>query len=194
MSLTKVPFAQRQFAKRIMAATHVRPIFMPRDQFDILLHRKLLDVARGDILSDADDLMAIGEIGRVGALELLMKIGLVLTELDQDEMMTKLASLRKTQTFRDGEPCGHPGCLSHVSHPCENCGRIGGYNVIGPDQARLAARLDRAKPMHDLAHTWYALSVACRHIGAMIERAAKEMLHESTNNSVSENNNDDNTN
>jgi hypothetical protein len=21
-------------------------------------------------------------------------------------------------------PCGHPGCLSHLSHPCEGCGRI----------------------------------------------------------------------
>jgi len=26
----------------------------------------------------------------------------------------------------DGEPCGHPGCLHHISHPCEGCGRIGG--------------------------------------------------------------------
>ena len=25
-----------------------------------------------------------------------------------------------------GEPCGHPGCLNHISHPCEGCGRIGG--------------------------------------------------------------------
>jgi len=25
-----------------------------------------------------------------------------------------------------GEPCSHPGCLSHVSHPCEGCGRVGG--------------------------------------------------------------------
>ena len=25
-----------------------------------------------------------------------------------------------------GEPCEHPGCLSHFSHPCEGCGRIGG--------------------------------------------------------------------
>ena len=22
-------------------------------------------------------------------------------------------------TLRDGEPCSHPGCLSHISHPCE---------------------------------------------------------------------------
>jgi hypothetical protein len=26
----------------------------------------------------------------------------------------------------DGAPCGHPGCLSHISHPCEGCGRTGG--------------------------------------------------------------------
>ena len=26
----------------------------------------------------------------------------------------------------DGEPCGHPGCLSHITHPCEGCGRIAG--------------------------------------------------------------------
>lgn len=25
--------------------------------------------------------------------------------------------------IKDGEPCGHPGCCSHVSHPCERCGR-----------------------------------------------------------------------
>lgn len=28
--------------------------------------------------------------------------------------------------LRDGEPCKHPGCLNHLSHPCEGCGRIGG--------------------------------------------------------------------
>ncbi len=25
-----------------------------------------------------------------------------------------------------GQPCKHPGCLSHVSHPCEECGRTAG--------------------------------------------------------------------
>jgi len=25
-----------------------------------------------------------------------------------------------------GVPCGHAGCLSHVSHPCEGCGRVAG--------------------------------------------------------------------
>jgi hypothetical protein len=26
----------------------------------------------------------------------------------------------------DGVPCKHPGCLNHVSHPCECCGRVAG--------------------------------------------------------------------
>lgn len=29
----------------------------------------------------------------------------------------------------DGEPCDHPGCLSHVSHPCEGCNRVAGRVV-----------------------------------------------------------------
>ena len=28
--------------------------------------------------------------------------------------------------WRMGEPCDHPGCLHHVSHPCEGCGRTAG--------------------------------------------------------------------
>ena len=31
--------------------------------------------------------------------------------------------------LREGEPCAHPGCLSHLSHPCEGCGRIAGRYV-----------------------------------------------------------------
>lgn len=27
---------------------------------------------------------------------------------------------------RFGRPCPHQGCQSHVSHPCEGCGRING--------------------------------------------------------------------
>jgi hypothetical protein len=30
-------------------------------------------------------------------------------------------------TYRIGEPCFHPSCLSHISHPCEGCGRIAGW-------------------------------------------------------------------
>lgn len=28
--------------------------------------------------------------------------------------------------YAPGVPCSHPGCLSHVTHPCEGCGRIAG--------------------------------------------------------------------
>lgn len=29
--------------------------------------------------------------------------------------------------YKDGEPCDHTGCLHHITHPCEGCGRIAGY-------------------------------------------------------------------
>lgn len=34
----------------------------------------------------------------------------------------------KKSKYSDGEPCSHVGCLNHVSHPCEGCGRIGGIS------------------------------------------------------------------
>jgi hypothetical protein len=33
--------------------------------------------------------------------------------------------------LRDGEPCTHPGCLRHLTHPCEGCGRVGGRREGG---------------------------------------------------------------
>ena len=30
------------------------------------------------------------------------------------------------KTLKEGQGCGHPGCLNHISHPCEGCGRVGG--------------------------------------------------------------------
>jgi len=33
---------------------------------------------------------------------------------------------RKRRHLREGEPCAHPGCLHHRSHPCDGCGRIAG--------------------------------------------------------------------
>ncbi len=35
----------------------------------------------------------------------------------------------KYKLLPDGVPCDHPGCLHHISHPCEGCGRIGGKRV-----------------------------------------------------------------
>ncbi len=34
---------------------------------------------------------------------------------------------------RLGEPCDHPGCASHLSHPCEGCGRYAAGAQNGPD-------------------------------------------------------------
>lgn len=44
--------------------------------------------------------------------------------LELNDQVT-LTVVRNPQ-YLDGESCPHPGCLSHISHPCEGCGRIGG--------------------------------------------------------------------
>lgn len=36
------------------------------------------------------------------------------------------ALLGEAREINDGQPCSHRGCLNHLSHPCEGCGRIGG--------------------------------------------------------------------
>lgn len=39
-------------------------------------------------------------------------------------------AFHKPKPLVDGKPCGrHRNCLSHVTHPCEGCGRIRGYPV-----------------------------------------------------------------
>ncbi len=32
--------------------------------------------------------------------------------------------------WRDGQPCKHKGCLNHLSHPCEGCGRINAQGIV----------------------------------------------------------------
>jgi hypothetical protein len=44
---------------------------------------------------------------------------------------TEVVSVEHLPAYRDGEPCNHPGCLSHVTHPCEGCGRIAGKAIDG---------------------------------------------------------------
>lgn len=46
---------------------------------------------------------------------------------EMEEELWRLANLK------DGEECGHPGCLSHVTHPCEKCGRVAGKRLV-PDK------------------------------------------------------------
>jgi hypothetical protein len=45
-----------------------------------------------------------------------------------------------TVLFADGEPCDHPGCLCHVSHPCEGCGRLGGAGDVVTTTRNFKAR------------------------------------------------------
>jgi hypothetical protein len=40
-----------------------------------------------------------------------------------------MSDTKQSAGLEDGKPCGHPGCLNHVSHPCEGCGRIGGREM-----------------------------------------------------------------
>lgn len=42
----------------------------------------------------------------------------------------------KKRELRPDEPCSHRGCLAHVSHPCEGCGRIAGQYVSGAGEIR----------------------------------------------------------
>ena len=36
-------------------------------------------------------------------------------------------------------PCDHPGCFSHVTHPCEGCGRIWGHGLPGEDPGEMVS-------------------------------------------------------
>lgn len=36
--------------------------------------------------------------------------------------------------MKDQKPCAHPGCMSHVTHPCERCGIMWGQKVVRKDK------------------------------------------------------------
>jgi hypothetical protein len=38
--------------------------------------------------------------------------------------------MEKKIIYRDGEPCTHKGCRSHISKPCEGCGRKGAKGEV----------------------------------------------------------------
>ena len=44
-----------------------------------------------------------------------------------------------TQYIPPGEACGHPGCLNHIGHPCEKCGRIKGRSPTDSFEGAAAA-------------------------------------------------------
>lgn len=44
----------------------------------------------------------------------------------KDAMYELEKRLEWIASLRPDEPCDHRGCLHHVTHPCEGCGRIAG--------------------------------------------------------------------
>lgn len=47
-------------------------------------------------------------------------------EIEDEKSLNAIPVSKFPIQILDGEPCEHPGCLSHVSHPCEGCGRVAG--------------------------------------------------------------------
>ena len=55
------------------------------------------------------------------------------------------------ERLREGMPCSHNGCLSHLSHPCEGCGRIGGRYMTTQQQLIDKCTPEIIKKMCELA-------------------------------------------
>lgn len=59
--------------------------------------------------------------------------------VDIDKLNSLIEGADTRRTPPDGVPCSHPGCLSHISHACEGCGRIGGKRDGSEPPARSEA-------------------------------------------------------
>ena len=47
-------------------------------------------------------------------------------KLAMNLILSRVKREQYLEYLQDGEPCDHIGCLHHVSHPCESCGRVAG--------------------------------------------------------------------
>ena len=45
-------------------------------------------------------------------------------------LKTENVRLQGKVIYHDGHSCKHPGCISHLTHPCEHCLRVGGQGEI----------------------------------------------------------------
>lgn len=61
--------------------------------------------------------------------------------------------------LRDGEPCDHPGCLSHISHPCEGCGRVAGKKS-DPNRPFPIQGWDKGKSVQPSSIPWWLAEIA----------------------------------
>lgn len=59
----------------------------------------------------------------------------------------------RPSVLREGEPCKHPGCAHHYSHPCEGCGRYAAGTRSGPDPEAVAIYLEKIARSHPTVHS-----------------------------------------
>jgi hypothetical protein len=78
--------------------------------------------------------------------------------LEQSNIQDRLFSA--PVSHRPGEPCDHPGCASHLSHPCEGCGRYAAGSQNGPDVDHAMRYIQNLKADSELIHK--ALLIAFR--------------------------------
>lgn len=62
--------------------------------------------------------------------------------------------------WKEGEPCNHRGCLSHITHPCEGCGRIGG---ISPNPLWQKYWINRLRQVNDELHKSNIIVIGLAH-------------------------------
>ena len=81
-------------------------------------------------------------------------IGAIVEAPVRDGVLAMRQAADREGRLEDGEPCNHPGCLSHSSHPCEGCGRIQGRKPpvlsFNPPLASLVA----AEALCGIAPSW----------------------------------------
>lgn len=82
-------------------------------------------------------------------------------------------SKHMTMAVPEGVPCKHPGCLSHISHPCEGCGRIGGRNKPTREQIDRDFHENPHRPIYwKPGETWD--EAVAREVDSRYEKALEE--------------------
>ena len=64
----------------------VRPLYMSKSEFTQTVHRASLDMASDEIMRLTDDLTVVDNLGLVGAVELLMRLGVLFSALNVPEI------------------------------------------------------------------------------------------------------------
>ncbi len=65
--------------------------------------------------------------------------------------------------IKDGVPCEHKGCLNHVRHPCEGCGRKSGRNMTEFNDKMYQLKINRNGDMVNISIGVELLTYAVLH-------------------------------